>query len=266
MKQIIAPCNYLNNKNIIELIQKDVARRYDSSMSNDIDEIRYKNLATLIERHGGAAYGRKKRFADKCNMNPAYVSQLTNKVRNIGKQVAREIEKALGLEKGWMDQHHYAAHSTDKPTQKSIREPEPAQEYNAQILPQTNQIPVVDMVAAGDWTETTDPYPVGDAESWELCPVPHGENTFAVRISGESMLPKFEDGEIVFCDPSRQPENKDYVIAKLTDENQATFKQLVIEGGQKMLKALNPGWPTKYVSINGNCHIVGKVIARLEKF
>lgn len=143
---------------------------------------------------------------------------------------------------------------------------QPSENANAEILAPSKKVPVIDMVAAGDWTETVDPYPVGDAEDWQECPVPHGENTFAVRISGESMMPKFEHGEIVFCDPSQQPENKDYVIAKLSDENQATFKQLVMEDGQKMLKALNPKWPTQYVAINGNCHIVGKVIARLEKF
>lgn len=128
------------------------------------------------------------------------------------------------------------------------------------------KVPLIDMVAAGDWCEVADPYPAGEAESWEPCPVPHGENTFAVRINGESMAPKFQHGEIIFCDPSVQPNNGDYVIAKLIDENQATFKQLIMDDGQYMLKALNPNWPNPYIPINGNCQIVGKVIARLEKF
>lgn len=139
---------------------------------------------------------------------------------------------------------------------------------NAETIPESSikKVPLIDMVAAGDWCDVADPYPVGEAESWEPCPVPHGENTFAVRINGESMAPKFQHGEIIFCDPSVQANSGDYVIAKLTDENQATFKQLVIEDGKHMLKALNPSWPQRYIPINGNCHIVGKVIARLEKF
>lgn len=144
---------------------------------------------------------------------------------------------------------------------------EGAAEYHANInqVPLAKKVPLIDLVAAGDWTDVADPYPVGEAERWEFCPVPHGENTFAVRINGESMEPKFHHGEIIFCDPSKESFNGDFVIAKMTDENQATFKQLVIEGGQKMLKAINPNWPVKYLPINGNCHIVGKVIARLEK-
>lgn len=139
-------------------------------------------------------------------------------------------------------------------------------ESNAEIINTHKKVPLIDMVAAGHFEDIADPYPVGEAEEWYDCPVNHGINTFAVRINGESMLPKFEHGEILFCDPSQHPENKDYVIAKLTDENQATFKQLVIDGNQQMLKAINPHWPTQYIPINGNCEIVGKVIARLEKF
>ncbi|WP_263203922.1 MULTISPECIES: S24 family peptidase [unclassified Shewanella] len=44
------------------------------------------------------------------------------------------------------------------------------------------------------------------------------------------------------------------------NENQATFKQLIIDGNKKYLKALNPDWPNKFVEINGNCTIVGKVV------
>lgn len=130
----------------------------------------------------------------------------------------------------------------------------------------SKKVPVIDLVAAGDWTEVADPYAVGNAQEWKECPVPHGENTFAVRINGESMLPKFQHGEIIFCDPSKQAENGDFVIAKLTDENRATFKQLIMEDGKTLLKALNPNWHTTYIPINGNCHIVGKIIARLEEF
>lgn len=138
---------------------------------------------------------------------------------------------------------------------------------NVEIIEPSQKVPVIDMVAAGGWAETVvDPYPIDEVEDWQECPVPHDENTFAVRINSESMMPKFEHGEIIFCDPNTQAENKDYVIAKISDENQATFKQLVMEDGQKMLKAINPNWPVKYIPINGNCHIVGKVIARLEKF
>ena len=74
------------------------------------------------------------------------------------------------------------------------------------------------------------------------------------------MLPDFKSGDLIYVDPDAQVENGSYVVARLDDENQATFKQLIIDGNKKYLKALNPDWPNKFVEINGNCTIVGKVV------
>ncbi len=52
--------------------------------------------------------------------------------------------------------------------------------------------------------------------------------------------------------------NGSLVIAKLEDSNEVTFKKLVIDGGQRYLKGLNPQWPL--VSVNGNCRIIGVAI------
>ncbi|MCZ4328314.1 LexA family protein, partial [Brachybacterium paraconglomeratum] len=53
----------------------------------------------------------------------------------------------------------------------------------------------------------------------------------------------FRDGDIIFVDPDRDAMHRSLVVAKLTDTQEATFKQLIIEGEQKYLKALNPSWP-----------------------
>ena len=56
------------------------------------------------------------------------------------------------------------------------------------------------------------------------------------------------------------------VVVKLDDEQQATFKQLIIEGDQKFLKPLNPNWPEPIIKINGNATICGVVIGKYEVF
>ncbi|CAN8141596.1 LexA family transcriptional regulator [uncultured Thiomicrorhabdus sp.] len=138
-------------------------------------------------------------------------------------------------------------------------------DYNVSPIKISKEVPLIDYVAAGDWTDTIDAYPVGEGYETRVCPVKHSDSTFALKIQGESMLPKFQHGEVIFCDPQQRAENSDYVIAKLSNDQQATFKQLVIDGNTRMLKALNPNWPTQYMAINGDCHIVGKVIARIEE-
>lgn len=48
------------------------------------------------------------------------------------------------------------------------------------------------------------------------------------------------------------------VVAKLENENEATFKQYMIDAGRSYLKALNPHHPPTI--INGNCKIIGVVV------
>lgn len=127
-------------------------------------------------------------------------------------------------------------------------------------------VPVIDIVQAGDWTETNDPYATGTGVETLPCPYPHGINTFAVTVRGESMSPEFPEGLIIFIDPSQMPENGQYCVAKLSETNEATFKQYIVEDGKAYLKAVNPDWPSPYIPINGSCHIVGRMIGVYKKY
>ncbi|CAM6543687.1 S24 family peptidase [Enterobacter cloacae] len=68
---------------------------------------------------------------------------------------------------------------------------------------------------------------------------------------------------MVLVDTGKEPVNGSLVIAKLTDANEATFKKLVIDGGNKYLKGLNPQYPL--IPINGNCRIIGVAIQTMMK-
>lgn len=122
--------------------------------------------------------------------------------------------------------------------------------------------PVLDWIQAGDWTSINAINP-SDAERYP-CIVPCSSKTFALKVKGESMLPKFEENELIFVDPEVQPVAGKYVVAMLDDENEATFKQLIIDGNKKYLKAINPDWPVRFLEINGNCTIVGVVISSIK--
>lgn len=132
-------------------------------------------------------------------------------------------------------------------------------------------VPLISWVQAGSWCEVEDLYAVGDAEEWMPCPTSHGPRTYALRVRGESMFNpnerrSFRQGDIIYVDPDKQPENGSMVIVKLDDSQEATFKQLVIEGGERYLKALNPNWPDQIIRINGNATICGVVIGKYEVF
>ncbi|WP_028865059.1 LexA family protein [Psychromonas aquimarina] len=124
--------------------------------------------------------------------------------------------------------------------------------------------PLISWVQAGDWSAIS-LTEIHEAEHYP-CPVKCSKDTFILKVIGMSMNPVFTEGELVFIDPDVEPTNGKYVVARLDDENEATFKQLIIESGQKFLKAANPDWPTKIQPINGNCTIVGVVISALRLF
>lgn len=72
----------------------------------EISDIRRSNLVALIKR-----YPSQKEFAKAVDANASYISQIvaqiaqtrTGKPAQVGSAMARKIEEALGLSKGWMD-------------------------------------------------------------------------------------------------------------------------------------------------------------------
>ena len=121
-----------------------------------------------------------------------------------------------------------------------------------------NKLPLISWVQAGAWADIQEVSAL-EAEHF-LCPVNCSDKSFVLRVQGVSMEPKFFDGDLIFVDPEAECLHGSYVVARLDDENQATFKQLIIEGGQKFLKAANPNWPEQLIPINGNCTLVGRVV------
>ncbi|WP_350545845.1 XRE family transcriptional regulator [Pseudoalteromonas sp. 5-MNA-CIBAN-0065] len=118
--------------------------------------------------------------------------------------------------------------------------------------------PLISWVQAGAWSEISE-IKAYDAERF-MCPVNCSDLTFVLKVQGVSMEPKFYEGDLIFVDPEAECIHGSYVVARLDDDNHATFKQLIIENDHKFLKAANPNWPEQLIAINGNCTLVGKVI------
>lgn len=131
-------------------------------------------------------------------------------------------------------------------------------------------VPVISWVQAGHWADMDDGNPLEIAEEWLPCPAPHGPRAFALRVRGESMYnphgrPSFQDGDLIFVDPDKAVQNKSLVIVRLHDSNEATFKQIIIDGLHSYLKALNPGWPTPMIEVNHTASVCGVVIFKGEQ-
>jgi len=219
-----------------------------------IKDIRRINLQLLIDRH---YEGSQTKFAEAIGFKQAsLVSRLlsdnpgTNKP--IGHALARRIESTAHLAEFWLDQEQ-TPHVTGAPHSH----------YNVTDGPERcHNAPILSWVQAGDWHEAITN---GDETEHMSCPVPCSNDTYVLRVRGASMEPKFREGEYIFVDPRAEARNRSYVIVRMDDDHEATFKQLILEGGRRYLKALNPQWPDQIIEVNGNATICGTVIFRGEK-
>ncbi|MHC5308150.1 LexA family transcriptional regulator [Bartonella sp. LJL80] len=64
-----------------------------------------------------------------------------------------------------------------------------------------------------------------------LCPprLYDANDAYAVQVSGESMWPRYRDGEIVYCDPTRRVKKGDFVVAQVMMDEYATAPQAFIK-------------------------------------
>ncbi|WP_163833260.1 S24 family peptidase [Spartinivicinus ruber] len=87
---------------------------------------------------------------------------------------------------------------------------------------------------------------------------PCSESTFILPVSGISMAPKFDEGEMIYVDPEKPFKNGSYVVAKASGE--AVLRQLIQEGTRLFLKPANPNWPEQLIEIDAP-DIFGVVIS-----
>ena len=127
-------------------------------------------------------------------------------------------------------------------------------------------VPVINKVSAGYPVDFDDlGYPVGFADDYVRCPDLHDINAFAVRVVGDSMEPKFSQGDIVVFSPAAQVYNGDDCFVRFAQPHEATFKRVFFEENEKVrLQPRNAKYPPTIIDgkrING----LYRAIVRYEK-
>ena len=221
--------------------------------TTELDAIRLANLERLIEEVGTAST-----VAQRCGTSSAYISQLRrgvdgsgNPVR-IGERIARKFETGLNKHPGWLDTLH---------NEEALDSSRPSTQLSDSLQPV--YCPVVSWIQAGAFTRSPDA--LVDPEISLPCPKPCSQHTFALRVRGVSMEPKFQEGDLIFVDPKAPPTNGRFVVVVLSSSEEATFKQYVQEGGKTYLKALNPDWPDPIIELNEDAYICGVAIFKGEE-
>jgi len=133
-------------------------------------------------------------------------------------------------------------------------------------------VPIINKVAAGYPREFTDlGYPVGIADDYVSVPAEMTDpNAFAVRVIGDSMEPKYREGDVVVFSPAAPVHSGDDCFVRFAPgsgpgEDESTFKRVFFDGpAQVRLQPLNERYAPSVVKPE----VIGRIFraaARYEK-
>ncbi|MCX9065099.1 helix-turn-helix domain-containing protein [Citrobacter portucalensis] len=229
-----------------------------------------KRLKAIYEAKKKALGVTQQSIADELDITQGAVGHYLNGRNPLNLQVALVFSRILGV-----DVREFSpdlARDLNKMTVVRVTEPHPdyigvfkEDEYlypnSIQYTPGA-KYPVISSVQAGAWCEAVESYSMKDIDLWLESDAHIQGDAFWLLVEGDSMTApvglSIPEGTYVLFDTGREPVNGSLVVAKLSDSNEATFKKLVIDGGQRYLKGLNPQWPL--IPVNGNCKIIGVAI------
>ncbi|MBI1450350.1 helix-turn-helix domain-containing protein [Acinetobacter sp. FL51] len=134
-----------------------------------------------------------------------------------------------------------------------------AEGNNVKTGPDLYRVPLISWVQAGNLKEVFINSDMDNLE-WVETTYRARKCTYALRVVGDSMEPKFPEGSIIIVEPEEQANNKSFVIVR-QDGDKATFKQLIDDGSERYLKPINERYPI--IPFSSDSEICG-VVKRME--
>lgn len=209
---------------------------------------RYERVAKAIAASGK----RKSQIATECGVSNSAVSQwLSGESKSLKPESIYALAKATGFRAEWLALGEGPEREPDMSNVELALQPTRSFAY-----------PEISWVQAGSATEAI------QLSNVATCPrhtsdVWAGENGFWLRVVGNSMTSpgggdSFPENFLILVAPDTEPRNGQYVVARMIDSNEATFKQLVNDAGELYLKPLNPAFPMK--AVDDTWEIVGTVV------
>jgi SOS-response transcriptional repressor LexA len=102
----------------------------------------------------------------------------------------------------------------------------------------SGHVPVINRVSAGYPRDFTDlSYPPRVADAYVSCPGVQDADAFAARVHGDSMTPKYREGDIVIFSPAAAPKDGDDCFVRFADGH-TTFKRVFFETSESKKQVL----------------------------
>lgn len=194
-------------------------------------------------------------LAERLGMSQGGIGHWLNKRREPGIEDMNRVLQALGLE--FLE------------VALVIREPQASTDDE---IPLTQKYNPYFRYPVSDWRE---PAVVRDGEvpvygkgHFELSDYHARGPAFWLRVAGDAMTApngiSIPEGMLILVDPAVDVEPGKLVIAQWPGSNEATFRKLIEEGGQRYLVPLNPTYPKALYT--EECRIIGVVVQATARF
>lgn len=155
----------------------------------------------------------------------AHIERLPSDVRQEFESTEAENKKLRSVIKGLIQRR-----SDVKQIDKFLAQSKIDVEQTQQPVSAGRPIPIINKVAAGYPEDFNDlDYPVGIADDYVRCPDLHDANAFAVRVVGDSMEPRFRQGDIVVFSPAVEVRSGDDCFIRFATPHETTFKRVFFE-------------------------------------
>jgi len=193
-------------------------------------------------------------FASKCGLSYTYISMLE---KNIDYRTGKPIAPTL-------DSVKYISNAMNIPIDDLLKMLDDEQEFklNEDILSNNlNVIPILGTVKAGyDWLAEEN---VVDYITLKES-IPNIKEYYALRITGDSMLPLLSEGDIVIVHDQDDVESGQTAVI-LINGDEATVKKVIKTNEGIELHAMNPYYPIKKFTYDEMNSVPVKIIGRVKE-
>jgi SOS-response transcriptional repressor LexA len=166
-------------------------------------------------------------MAERMGLSMSYISQLEGDKRT----PSDAVETLLRMLEEQMDAGMMDSGSTLR---------EDAKPYGSQRQRREKRIPIIGWAHAGD-ASVYDEMPADWQETMATdCPK---EKVFAVRLEGDSMEPRFADGDVLVVMSEEAPYSGCFAVVKFRNEG-VVFRRIELTGGMVRLMPINDRYPT----------------------
>ena len=191
----------------------------------------------------------------KTGLSRAYLSLIERDVRPPSLKILKRIAKAFEID------YRKLLTGEDHP-ETLARRVERLEDILKEGIP-VKPIPLLNRIPAGFPESYRDKdYPPGYADEYLSLPGVKDLNAFALKVEGDSMIPRLKPGDIVIVSPNRQWESGDIVVTKVKEE--ISLKKIFRKETTLVLQPINSDYSPIILPVN-DVHVIGKVILHVER-